>query len=174
MGLGGLISYGSRGLQSLALANNITKMNAFRSAIYATGLAIQKNIPPILGTFEAYSEASTGTEQVKKSIENQINSFYHNSINNYLYDSLGKIVGNDTNKLLPILEEMGSSNYDENVLMKYGINPIEFKKVIAEAEYNREIQNEQLGNELLKNFAITFGINSIINGFANHYILSPL
>ena len=73
-----------------------------------------------------------------------------------------------------MLEELGSSNYDPAILMKYGINPIEFKEVITEAEYNKETQREQLSTELLKNFATTFGINSVINGFANHYILSPL
>ena len=51
MGMGSMISWGSKGIQGLALANNITKMNAVRSAVYATGLAIQKNIPPILGNF---------------------------------------------------------------------------------------------------------------------------
>ena len=171
----GLMSVGARevGLSSGLTIASKTR-NTIKSVLFKSGEAIKNNTGVILGTLEGHVEGYEAAKQFIKQSKDQIDVNYNNIISNYFYDVLLQKYNGDKSKVLDVLQYLGEHDFDNASLLSNGINPNSVEEVKRQAEYLRNNSLKEMDKQALQTYAITFGINSVINGIANKYMIQPL
>lgn len=172
---GGLTAGASKGLMAIG-ANEIglSSRTAIKQFVFKSGEFIKNNTGVILGTLEGHVEGYDAAKQFIKTSKDQIDANYNNVISNYFYDTLLQKYNGDKTKVLDVLQYLGEHNFDNASLLSSGINPDSLDQIKRQAEYMKNTSLKEMDKQALQTYAITFGINSVINGIANKYMVQPL